>query len=119
LTSRGAAGATQSEIAQVVGWAQSILAESVALQTETAELRKLGPRGKRTSPLSAARQKQQKELRQQEIAERVQRHTMDRALLDGVLAGKISVDVKEGDLVFLSGRYAAEHAGGAGSEAAG
>jgi hypothetical protein len=116
LTSRGAAGATQGEIAQVVGWAQGILAEATALQTETAELRKLGPRSKRTSPIAAARQKQQKEQRQQEIASRVQRHTMDRALLDGVLAREISVDVKDGELVFLSGKYAAEHAGGAATE---
>jgi hypothetical protein len=117
LKSRGAAGATQSEIAQVVSWAQNILAEAATLQSETAELRKLGPRGKRSSPVAAARQKQQKEQRQQEISARVQRHAMDRALLDGVMAGGISVDVKNGELVFLNGQYAAEHAGGAAPEA--
>jgi hypothetical protein len=116
LRSRGARGATESEIAQVVGWAQNILAEGATLQTEAADLRKLGPRGKRSSPISAARQKQQKEQRQQEITSRQQRHAMDRALLDGVLAGNISVDVKDGELVFLSGQYAAEHAGAAPSE---
>lgn len=119
LKSRGATGATQAEIAQVVTWAQAILAEGSALATESAELRKLGPRTKRTSPIAAARQKQQKEARQAEIAARVQRHVMDRALLDGVLAGAISVDVKDGDLVFLSGQYVAEHAGGSATEAAG
>ena len=111
LKSRGAKGATQTEVAQVVAWAQNVLAEGVALKADEADLRKLGPRGKRSSPVAAARQKQQKEQRQQEIAGRTQRHAMDRALLDGVLAGSISVDVKDGELVFLGGQFAAEHAG--------
>src|SRR5688500_10988273 len=49
LKSRGAKGASQQELEQVVRWAQGIQSAGAAIDAEAAELRKVGPRGRKTT----------------------------------------------------------------------
>jgi hypothetical protein len=105
LKSRGAKGATQADLEQVISWAEGIRAEVAAIEAEAAELRKLGPRGTQgRSKAAATRQRQQRQEKQRTLEERRQRSEMNQALLAGVLEGRISLDVQpEGGLIFLDG----------------
>lgn len=83
LRSRGTRGATQETLQSVVTWARSIREEGESLQQLSSSPRR------RTSPAPT---------------ERVARYEMNLALLEGVLAGTLSLDVQDnGDFVFLHG----------------
>lgn len=112
LRSRGARGATEADLEQVIRWAEGIRAEAASIEAEGAELRRLGPRGKRSvSGAAATRQKQQRQEKQRVLEQRRQRHAMDQALLTGVLDGGIAVDVgSEGQLLFLHKDAQQQHA---------
>jgi hypothetical protein len=119
LRSRGARGAAQEDLQRVIQWAQGIRAEGAAIAAAAAESRRRSPRnaaaggGAGRGRASAATLARQKEERQRELAERTARHEMDQALLDGVLAGRIALDVATdgGRLVFLQGGQAPAVAG--------
>ena len=121
LRSRGARGATEADLEQVIRWAEGIRTEAASIETEAAELRRLGPRGKRSaSGTAAARQKQQRQEKLRALEQRRQRHAMDQALLAGVLDGGIAVDVaSEGQLLFLHKDAQQQHAVAASQEQAG
>lgn len=71
----------------VVAWARSVRDEG----SELAEIAKKPRRAKAQAP-----------------ADRLARHEMNRALLEGILAGRIALDVQEGgSLVFLHGEHLA------------
>jgi hypothetical protein len=112
LRSRGAKGATEADLEQVIRWAEGIRTEAATIETEAAELRRLGPRGKRSATGAvAARQKQQRQEKLKGLEQRRQRHAMDQALLAGVLDGTIAVDVaSEGRLLFLHKDAQQQHA---------
>jgi hypothetical protein len=81
LKSRGAKGATQDVLQNVVNWARSV-------RTEGDELRVLASRPRR--------------LKTQAPVERTARYEMNKALLDGILTGGITLDVLEdGQIVFI------------------
>jgi poly(3-hydroxybutyrate) depolymerase len=82
LRTRGPQGATQEELEQVVTWARAVRSEGQALTDAM----------KRPT-----RQKQEK------FGERVVQHEMNTVLLNGVLAGSIGLDVKNGSIVYLHG----------------
>lgn len=96
LRSRGGRGATQIELQTVITWAHSVRDEGDALRELASRLRR--PKGPAPS-------------------ERTAHFEMNRALLDGVLAGSIAIDVQDGGaLVFLHGNAtAASSANGAGA----
>ena len=82
LKSRGSKGATQDVLASVVAWARSVRAEGE-------ELKVINSRPRRT--------------KNQAPVDRVATYEMNRALLDGILTGGITVDVQDdGKLIFLS-----------------
>lgn len=86
LSTRQSRGASQQEIELVVGWARGVRAEGVAL----------GDAAKRpTRP------------RQEKLGDRLGQQEMNLVLLQGVLDGKIGLDVKDGQIVFLTGGAAA------------
>ena len=88
LRSRANRGATQEALNAAVTWARSVRAEGDAL---------------RDLANSPRRQKSQTS------PDRQARHDMNKALLEGILAGEIALDVADnGDLIFL-------HNGGQGS----
>ncbi len=93
LRTRGPQGATQEELEQVVTWARGVRSEGQALTDAM----------KRPT-----RQKQEK------FGERVVQHEMNTVLLNGILAGSIGLDVKEGSIVYLHGSSNA--VGGAATE---
>lgn len=85
LRSRGARGASQELLQSVISWARSVRAEG-----EELKLLQGRPRRQKT----------------QAPADRLVRYEMNRALLDGILAGTIVLDVQEnGDLLFLHGNH--------------
>jgi hypothetical protein len=91
---------------QVVRWAESIRSEGAAIEAEASDLRKLGPRSGTargtTTAAAATRRKQERQSKLQELDTRRQRQTMNQALLEGILAGGVSLDVQEGgELRFL------------------
>jgi hypothetical protein len=89
LRSRGAKGATQETLQSVITWARGI-------RDEGEQLRELASRPRR--------QKTQAPM------ERLAAYEMNRALLDGILAGAIVLDVQsDGVLVFLHSDSLAAH----------
>ena len=113
LKSRGSRGASQQDLELAVRWAEGVRAEAAAVEAEASDLRKLGPRGSKpggATGAAATRQKQQRQERQRELDERRQRLAMNQALLDGIGGGRVSLDVRDGQLLFLHGEYAASHA---------
>lgn len=85
LKSRGAKGATQETLQSVIAWARSIRAEG-----EEIKMIQSRPRRPKT----------------QASAERIIKYDLNRALLDGILAGSVLLDVQEnGELRFLHGEY--------------
>ena len=82
LKSRGSKGATQDILASVVGWARSV-------RSEGEELKVINSRPRRT--------------KNQAPIDRTATYEMNRALLDGILTGGITIDVQDdGQLIFLS-----------------
>jgi hypothetical protein len=90
LRTRQNSGATQQEIELVVGWARGVRGEGQAL-TEA--------------------MKRPTRQRQEKLGDRLAQQEMNLVLLQGVLDGKIGLDVKDGQIVFLTGGGSA--AGGA------
>jgi hypothetical protein len=81
LRSRGAKGATQDALQSVISWSREIRAEGEALKELSSR-----PRRQKT----------------QAPADRVSRFEMNRALLDGVLAGTVLLDLRDdGSFLFL------------------
>ena len=88
LRSRGTAGATSDLLQSVIGWAREIREEGDTLTELTSR-----PRRRKTAA----------------APERIARYEMDRALLDGVLAGTVLLDVREGgQLLFKYAQLVAE-----------
>lgn len=116
LRSRASKGATAEDLQIVVSWAQHVEAEGEAIERESAPRR-----GSRSASKMSARAKaaadQQRQAQEEQLRARRSRHEMDRALLDGVLAGAVTLDVQAGQILFLHGGYQAAHAT-AGIEAA-
>ncbi len=108
LRSRGPRGATQEDIERVVAWAERTRAEGEAL--ESAGVPRRGARSGKTSPRSKAAANRQQQAQEEQLRERRTRYQMDRALLDGVLSGRVSLDVQEGQIVFLHADYQASRA---------
>ena len=75
LKSRGTVGATSDLLQSVIAWAREIREEGDVLIELTSR-----PRRRKTAA----------------APERIARYEMDRALLDGVLAGTVLLDVREG-----------------------
>jgi len=93
LRTRQSSGATQQEIELVVGWARGVRGEGQALSDAM---------------------KRPTRQRQEKLGDRMAQQEMNLVLLQGVLDGKISLDVKDGQIVFLTGGAA-----GAGEPVAG
>jgi hypothetical protein len=94
-------GATEEDLRRVVSWAQKIRVEGEALQTASTRHR---PRGvAKPTGRAAAIAARQRELEEQPLRERRTRYEMDRALLEGVVAGRTLLDVRNGQVLFLSG----------------
>lgn len=89
LGTRQNSGATQQEIELAVGWARGVRGEGQAL---------------------ADAMKRPTRQRQEKLGDRLAQQEMNLVLLQGVLDGKIGLDVKDGQIVFLTGG-AASHAG--------
>jgi hypothetical protein len=85
LRQRGAAGASQDELQQVVSWGRSTRAESQELQRGTGQT---GPKGRSHSAPS------------EEAIARAQRSELNTLLLERVLLGTLGLDVHGGQLVF-------------------
>ena len=82
LKSRGSKGATEDLLGKVVGWARGVRAEGDELKT-------INSRPRRT--------------KNQPSTDRTASHDLNRALLDGILTGGITIDVQDdGKLLFLS-----------------
>lgn len=82
LKSRGGKGAPQSALLAIVEWARAVHEEDTAM-------RQLKTRPRRAKAEISA--------------ERIAKFDVNKALLDGVLAGQIGIDVDdEGNIVFLS-----------------
>ena len=82
LKSRGGKGAPQSALIAIVEWAR-------AVHEEDTTLRQLKTRPRRAKAEISA--------------ERIAKFDVNKALLDGVLAGQVGIDVDdEGNIVFLS-----------------
>jgi len=86
LKSRGAHGALQDDLQAIMDWARGVRAEGEALKDFNGRPR---------------RQKAES------YPERIARFEMNRALLDGVLAGNIGLDVQNGALRFLQANQTA------------
>jgi hypothetical protein len=86
LRQRGAAGASQDELQQVVSWGRSTRAESQELQRGTGQ----------TGPKGSGRTRRPSE----EAIARAQRSELNTLLLERVLLGTLSLDVQQGQLVF-------------------
>ena len=112
LKSRGAKGAFQADLEHVIRWSEVIHAEGSSIDAEATELRKLGPKGKRTTTgLAATRQRQQRLEKQRVLDGRRQRHAMNQALVAGVLEGSIALDVQPGgQILFLEKTAQEQHA---------
>ena len=82
LRTRQSSGATQQEIELVVGWARGVRGEGQALTDAM---------------------KRPTRQRQEKLGDRLAQQEMNLVLLQGVLDGKISLDVKDGQIVFLTG----------------
>jgi hypothetical protein len=83
LKSRGSKGATQETLQSVISWARTVRAEGEELKTLQSR-----PRRQKNQP----------------SVDRLVKYEMNRALLDGILAGAIVLDVQEdGELLFLHG----------------
>lgn len=81
LTSRAGRGATQDELQAVIAWARGVHSEAEALKLLVGRPRR---------------------MKAQASAERMAAFQLNKALLDGILAGSIGVDVDEnGAIVFL------------------
>ncbi len=102
LKGRSTTGATALDLEQVVAWASGIRSESQAIEAETANIRKLGPRTKAngTAATTTARQQVPRQEKLQALDQRRQRNELDRTLLEGILAGTMALDVVNGGLVF-------------------
>ncbi|MCC6729817.1 MAG: hypothetical protein IT208_10815 [Chthonomonadales bacterium] len=103
LRTRGLAGATQDDLQTAVTWAQTTRAEAEAIRGES--VRRRAPRGATKSPRARAAAARQLQTQREQLQERTTRNEMDRALLDGIIAGTLAVDVKGGQLVFLHERW--------------
>jgi len=106
LKSRGSSGATQAELRRVVAWAEGVNREAVAIETESKSKPRRAPRGAgktaRSSPQGKAAQARRRQEQEEQLRERRIQNQADRALLDGVIAGRVLLDVTaEGDLRFL------------------
>jgi hypothetical protein len=104
LKSRGAQGATQEELQRIVVWADETRRETVAIEDESRPRR--APRGsaKAAGPRTKAaqeRRKREQQEREDQLRDRRTRNQTDRALLEGVLAGRVLLDVAEGSIRFL------------------
>lgn len=97
LRTRHNSGATQQEIELVVGWARGVRGEGQAL---------------------ADALKRPTRQRQEKLGDRLAQQEMNLVLLQGVLDGKIGLDVKDGQIVFLTGGPAAGGAPSAGEPVA-
>jgi len=82
LRSRGSGGASQDEVEAVVGWARGVRAEAQAL----------GDAMKRPTRQNRER-----------LSDRLAAQEMNMVLLTGVLEGRVSLDVKDGKILFLQG----------------
>jgi hypothetical protein len=104
LRSRGGHGATQEELRRVVVWADETRREAEAIVEESRPRRAPRGTGKTAGPRSKAaqeRQRQEQREREEQLRDRRNRNQTDRALLEGVLAGRVLMDVVEGDIRFL------------------
>jgi hypothetical protein len=101
LKSRGFRGATQEDLQQVVAWAQQTRAEGEALRSESVP-RRTRAAGRSAQARAAALRQQQ--AQQEKLQERLTRHSMNQALLEGVLAGRVALDVQNGQLIFKDGQ---------------
>ncbi len=90
LRTRQGGGATQQEIELVVGWARGVRAEGQALTDAM---------------------KRPTRQRQEKLGDRLAQQEMNLVLLQGVLDGKIGLDVKDGQIVFLTGGAVASGGG--------
>jgi hypothetical protein len=84
LRQRGAAGASQDELQQVVSWGRSTRAESQELQRPQ---KATGSSGRTRRP-------------SEEAMARAQRSELNTLLLERVLLGTLGLDVQQGQLVF-------------------
>jgi hypothetical protein len=104
LKSRGSQGATQEELRRVVVWADETRREAEAIVEESRPRRAPRGTGKAAGPRSKAaqeRQRQEQREREEQLRDRRNRNQTDRALLEGVLAGRVLLDVSEGEIRFL------------------
>jgi hypothetical protein len=98
LQSRGGQGASPETLHTVIAWAQSV-------REEGEELRELSSRMRRQKPIVPR--------------ERLARYELNRALLDGVLAGAIALRVEDsGQLLFLNRESLATPVPSSGAETA-
>jgi hypothetical protein len=82
LATRGARGASQTELRNIIQWARSVNAEAEHFKTVSGR---------------------QRRIRQQGTADRLAAFQLDKALLDGVLDGKIGIDIDDsGQIIFLN-----------------
>ena len=82
LKSRSGKGASQSSVIEIVEWARGVHEEDAALRTL------------KTRP---------RRLKAEVSAERIAKFDVNKALLDGVLAGQIGIDVDDnGGILFLT-----------------
>ncbi len=108
LRRRGPRGAKAEDLQQVVAWAQQVQAEGEAIAQRSALRR--SPRGAgKTSPRAKAAQARQRQKQQEQFTQRQRRSEMDRALLEGVVAGSIRLDVQEGQLLFVQAESWTRH----------
>ena len=85
LRSRGSRGATSDVLQGVVNWARGVRAEGEELKTLSARPRR---------------------LKAQAPSDRLVRYEMNRALLDGILVGAITLDIQgDGELVFVHSTF--------------
>lgn len=82
LATRGARGASQTELRNIIQWARSVNAEAEHFKTVSGR---------------------QRRIRQQGTADRLAAFQLDKTLLDGVLEGKIGIDIDDvGQIIFLN-----------------
>lgn len=104
LRTRGPRGASQEDLETVVTWAERTRAEGEALLAATDGRRRGAKSARGRAAGTRARQ-----LTEEELKIRRSRHEMDRALLEGVLSGKIALDVRSGQILFLSEQFTGQY----------
>jgi len=104
LRTRGPRGASQEDLETVVTWAERTRAEGEALLAATDGRRRGAKSARGRAAGTRARQ-----IIEEELKVRRSRHEMDRALLEGVLSGKIALDVRSSQILFLSEQFTGQY----------